>query len=144
MTRTVYFAYGSNMDVVQMGRRCPSSEYVGLGRLANHRFIINARGVATVIPDATGHVEGVLWHLANDDELTLDEYEGVPTYYQRQQASVETNSAEIQALIYIANESTVGPPRSGYMERIVAAAKQHGVGPIYLAELKQWINVPSS
>ncbi|KAL9584321.1 MAG: hypothetical protein Q9203_004702, partial [Teloschistes exilis] len=42
--QTLYFAYGSNLWLHQMSLRCPSSVYVGVARLPNYRWIINARG----------------------------------------------------------------------------------------------------
>lgn len=44
-----YFAYGSNMDVRQMGQRCPGATLLWTATLGGYRFIINRRGVATVI-----------------------------------------------------------------------------------------------
>ena len=49
MTRC-YFAYGSNMDADQMGRRCSAAAIIGTASLEGYRFIINSRGVATVAP----------------------------------------------------------------------------------------------
>ncbi|OJD31688.1 aig2-like protein [Diplodia corticola] len=72
---TLYFAYGSNLWLDQMRRRCPSSTYLGIGRLSNNsssnntstssstnpnpnpnahpnrgwRWIINERGFANVV-----------------------------------------------------------------------------------------------
>jgi len=48
--KKVYFAYGSNMDIGQMGSRCPESEILGAGVLLQHRFVITIRGYATIIP----------------------------------------------------------------------------------------------
>lgn len=144
MTETIYFAYGSNMDVTQMGQRCPSSGVLGLARLEGHRFSINSRGVATLIPDVSTQVFGVLWHLASEDEVALDDYEGVPVSYQKQWAPVDAGLSTVDALIYIANDCTAGLPRPRYMERIVAAAEEHGIEPNYLAELRKWVNMRSS
>jgi len=130
-----YFAYGSNMDVDQMADRCPSAEIVGVCRLDGHRFLINSRGVATLIPDAAGYALGILWDLPPEDEQYLDEYEGVPTYYQKHLVTVEAGREAIQALIYQATDETPGRSRRGYMEGIVAAARQHGFDEKYVAEL---------
>jgi hypothetical protein len=134
-----YFAYGSNMDVDQMADRCPSAEIVGVCRLDGHRFLINSRGVATLIPDAAGYVLGILWDLPPADEQTLDDYEGVPTYYQRHLIAVENNREAIQALFYQAPNRTPGQPRRGYMQGIVAAARRHGFDEAYIAELSLWM-----
>jgi len=49
----LYFAYGSNMWRHQMAvQRCPGAEFSGVGLLRGWRFLINARGVATIVPEA--------------------------------------------------------------------------------------------
>ncbi|KAF4541129.1 Aig2-like protein [Lasiodiplodia theobromae] len=52
---TLYFAYGSNLWLAQMRRRCPSSVYLGVARLRSNgngshwRWVINERGYANVV-----------------------------------------------------------------------------------------------
>jgi len=46
---TVYLGYGSNLWQAQMNRRCPTSEYLGVGRLNGYRWMINERGYANVV-----------------------------------------------------------------------------------------------
>ncbi len=36
-----YFAYGSNLDLPQMKRRCPSSKLISKGTLSGHRLTFN-------------------------------------------------------------------------------------------------------
>lgn len=47
-----YFAYGSNLNVTQMARRCPDATDPRPATLADHDWLINERGVATVEPSA--------------------------------------------------------------------------------------------
>ncbi|KAG6007351.1 hypothetical protein E4U21_006055 [Claviceps maximensis] len=72
-----YFAYGSNLHMKQMQRRCPNSKYVGFGRLADFRWQINERGFANVVA-AKGHwVDGLVYEIDDTDEHKLDISEGV-------------------------------------------------------------------
>ncbi|KAG6038729.1 hypothetical protein E4U41_003780 [Claviceps citrina] len=72
-----YFAYGSNLHMKQMQRRCPNSKYVGLGRLPDFRWQINERGFANVVA-AQGHwVDGLVYEIDERDERKLDISEGV-------------------------------------------------------------------
>ena len=48
--RHYYFAYGSNLCVRQMAHRCPGAVNPRPARLADHDWLINERGVATVEP----------------------------------------------------------------------------------------------
>lgn len=74
-----YFAYGSNIHLVQMAQRCPSSVFRGKGTLAGYRWQINQRGVANIVPctDAGCAVEGLVYSINAKDEKTLDRSEGV-------------------------------------------------------------------
>ncbi|KAG5916653.1 hypothetical protein E4U53_004286 [Claviceps sorghi] len=72
-----YFAYGSNLHMKQMQRRCPNSKYVGFGRLPDFRWQINERGFANVVA-AEGHwVDGLVYEIDDGDESKLDVSEGV-------------------------------------------------------------------
>ncbi|KAG5918499.1 hypothetical protein E4U42_006837 [Claviceps africana] len=72
-----YFAYGSNLHMKQMQRRCPNSKYVGFGRLPDFRWQINERGFANVVA-AEGHwVDGLVYEIDDRDESKLDISEGV-------------------------------------------------------------------
>lgn len=72
-----YFAYGSNLHLKQMKRRCPNSKFIGCARLANYRWQINERGYANII-EAEGHwVDGLVYEIDERDEARLDINEGV-------------------------------------------------------------------
>ncbi|KZV65211.1 hypothetical protein PENSPDRAFT_655946 [Peniophora sp. CONT] len=87
----LYFAYGSNLWLQQMSKRCPSSPYVGVARLPAYRWIINDRGYANVVASATQGEEvwGMAYELRDQDEETLDVNEGVPECYEKLVISVE-------------------------------------------------------
>lgn len=72
-----YFAYGSNLHLRQMKRRCPNSKFIGCARLSNYRWQINERGYANVL-EAEGHwVDGLVYEIDQRDEAKLDINEGV-------------------------------------------------------------------
>lgn len=124
-----YFAYGSNMDVQQMAMRCPDATVLGVAKLGAHKFLINTHGVATVVPAKNRVVHGVLWEISERDEASLDRYEGVKAgFYRKETVRVQTmNGNELAALIYFAGDEQPGTPRPGYLERVVAAGKYHGL-----------------
>lgn len=72
-----YFAYGSNLHLKQMKRRCPNSKYIGRARLLNYRWQINERGYANVIPLEGHWVDGLVYEIDKVDEAKLDINEGV-------------------------------------------------------------------
>ena len=89
--RHAYFAYGSNLCVRQMARRCPDARDPRPAVLGDHDWLINERGVATVEPFAGNDVHGVLWQLSDHDLTTLDSAEGVPVRYRRDRLTVHTD-----------------------------------------------------
>ena len=135
-----YFAYGSNMLATQMQDRCPDAQHGHTAVLADHRFVINSRGVATIVASPGHVVHGVLWHVGPGDIVALDGFEGVADHrYKRTTVLVtpEGHDAD-QAVVYVATESEPGRPRDGYLEKVLAGASTFGLPPAYLAELAGW------
>lgn len=134
-----YFAYGSNMDLAQMHARCPGSRVLGMAVLAGHRFGINARGYATVIADAQQQVHGLVWGITPEHRQTLDHHESVPQHYTRQTRRIHWPQGQSQdVLVYVAVNASPGAPQPGYLEKILAAARHHGLPEDYVASLAAW------
>ena len=131
-----YFAYGMNQDLAEMRERCPDAVCHGVADLADHRFQIHRRGVATVVPVAGSVVCGVLWTLGQTDEQALDRFEGVRAGFYRK-LIVTVGRAKV-ALIYVATDEVPGQPRPGCLEAVIAAGRSHGLPDGYVAELLQW------
>lgn len=139
-----YFAYGSNMDMEQMRRRCPDAKCIDTAVLHGWKFALDEVGYATVVPEAGASVPGLLWMLTDADETELDTYEGMRyNCYEKVTLSVVPKRAyePTQALVYVslrgANE---GARVQGYLERIVHAAAHAGFGASYLGMLKDlWV-----
>ncbi|KAI4211228.1 MAG: hypothetical protein LQ349_009431 [Xanthoria aureola] len=148
---TCYFAYGSNLWMEQMSKRCPTAHYVGLGRLTHHRWIINQRGYANLVqttsPSAV--VYGLIYSLTEKDEERLDLNEGVPWAYTKETMSVQfwasKNGGKVnldgspetrQLLVYIDRRRTEdGRPHAEYVHRInmgVRDAVREGLPPTYV------------
>jgi gamma-glutamylcyclotransferase (GGCT)/AIG2-like uncharacterized protein YtfP len=137
-----YFAYGSNMVASQMATRCPNASILGLACLQGYRFRINSRRVGTVIPDQTHQVYGLLWDISPQDLLALDRYEDVKAgLYEKTNVVVEPLSGrQVEALIYLATDQSIGLPRPRYMKDVVAAAKQWKLPQAYIQELALWLS----
>src|SRR5436305_500076 len=127
--RHAYFAYGSNLCVRQMALRCPNAADPRPAVLSDHDWLINQRGVATVEPFAGTQVHGVLWHVSDHDLAALDGAEGVPVRYRRDRLTVHTDDGQSPAWVYIDHRVTPGPPRPGYLPRIIDGSV-HGYGRI--------------
>ncbi len=136
--RHFYFAYGSNLCVTQMALRCPDAADPRPAVLSDHDWLINERGVATIEPLAGNQVHGVLWRVSDDDLATLDSAEGVPARYRRDQLTVRTDDGPSPAWVFIDHRVTPGPPRPGYLPRIIDGALHHGLPQRWIDFLRRW------
>lgn len=136
--RHSYFAYGSNLSVRQMAQRCPEAADPQPATLADHDWLINERGVATVeaVPGAVVH--GVVWRLSDHDLAKLDSAEGVPVRYRRDAMTVQTRHGRQTAWVYIDHRVEPGPPRPGYLERILEGARHHRLPTRWIEFLERW------
>jgi phage replication-related protein YjqB (UPF0714/DUF867 family) len=136
--RHPYFAYGSNLCVNQMASRCPDAADPRHAVLSDHDWLINERGVATVEPFAGSQVHGVLWQVSDHDLATLDRAEGVPVRYRRDHLTVHTDDGPLPAWVYIDHRVNPGPPRPGYLPRIIDGAVHHGLPQRWIDFLHRW------
>ena len=90
MEETLYFAYGSNINLEQMEHRCPDALLVGPVTLQNYELQFRGSGFATVAPKKDCVVHGLLWKLTPSCEQSLDRYEGYPRHYIKEAVTVQT------------------------------------------------------
>lgn len=136
--RHAYFAYGSNLCVRQMALRCPDAADPRPAVLSDHDWLINQRGVATVEPCAGNQVHGVIWQISDGDLATLDSAEGVPVRYRRDRLTVQADDGPSPAWVYIDHRVTPGPPRPGYLPKIIDGAVHHGLPQRWIDFLRRW------
>ena len=125
----MYFAYGSNMDVEQMTRRCPSALFTGKAVVEGWEFAMDAGGFATIV-EGEGRVEGALWTLSAADELALDHYEGVEGgSYEKRLVDVDAGFGRAAALTYVSlrTPASMSTHRVGYMDRVRRGAESCGL-----------------
>ncbi len=121
-----------------MAQRCPDAADPRLAVLSDHDWLINERGVATVEPLAGSQVHGVLWQVSEHDLATLDSAEGVPVRYRRDRLTVHTDDGLSPAWVYIDHRVTPGPPRPGYLPRVIDGAVDHGLPQRWIDFLHRW------
>ena len=137
MTR--YFAYGSNMSVAGMERRCPGATPIGRARLEGWRFGIFAQGFATIVPNGASVVHGVLWRVSPRDLAALNAYEGVDAgLYVRRVVAVRHGDERLPALVYVARNRRPGRVRPGYLADVVAAARDWNLPAGYVRTIERW------
>ena len=121
----LYFAYGANMDVEEMARRCPRSRPLGVARLMRHRLAITREGWLTATRDVGRRVHGALWDLALADVSALDRFEQLADgLYVKTTQAVIAAAGPKRALVYFG--ANAGPGRAGedYIQTVIASARR--------------------
>jgi len=133
----LFFAYGANMDVGAMARRCPRSRPLGAARLMRHRLVAMREGWLNVTRDGHATVHGVLWDVALADVAALDRYEGLGEglYTKALQGVVGAGGAK-RALVYFGANNGPGIVRADYLEAVIAAARHWDLPAAALAALQ--------
>jgi len=85
--KTLYIAYGSNINLEQMACRCPTATKFGSGTISDYE--LQFRRVATIVPKTDSVVPVLLWELEPSDEKGLDRYEGYPNFYRKEYFELE-------------------------------------------------------
>src|SRR5262249_23560192 len=136
---TLHFAYGSNMSRALMAARCPQARPLGLATLAGWRFIVNPDGFGSIAPRPGGCGHGVLWRLCGRDLAAVNAYESVDTgLYLRRGMPVRCGARRLRALVYVASRQGEGIPRPGYINLVVAAAREWELPEPYIRSLARW------
>ena len=121
---TLYFAYGSNLWLQQMRRRCPDSSFMGVAILFDWAWQINTRQYANIVQSKDDIVYGMIYRLSADDEATLDKYEGVPDSYEKKWMKMdylpeEGEATTIHGLVYVNLKlKDVGQAKEEYVGRM--------------------------
>ena len=139
-----YFAYGSNLDLPQMKRRCPSSKLISKGSLSGYRLTFNrfssgwGGGVADVIQDQGSKVWGLVFELSDTDLERLDRYEGYhkdwTNLYERWKAVIDTHNGQIcDVWVYtVVEKQKFVKPTPEYLQIIKDAAVKWNFPKAYL------------
>jgi hypothetical protein len=130
--RKLYWAYGSNLCVGAMLRRCPAAVRVGPLTLKNAALVF--RSCADVVGRRGSHVAGGLWLITDRCEESLDRYEGVASgLYDKRHIDVDwPGSPELPAgrypvLFYKMMERGIMPPHEGYLQVIAQGYRDFGL-----------------
>lgn len=127
-----YLAYGSNLNLNQMKRRCPNAKKVGTFLLKGYE--LEFRYYLTIKESPNSEVPIGIFEIDDKDEIALDRYEGYPTHYRKEYLEVELNGKPIKALVYIMNEEIRGVmvPDTFYLRVCLEGYKDFGFNTSYL------------
>ena len=80
----LYFAYGSNLNLFQMKRRCKDSVFLKKYKLKGYKLNFRSKYRAADIEKSKNSlVPGALFEISKSDEKKLDVYEDYPILYKK-------------------------------------------------------------
>lgn len=139
----LYAAYGSNLDPERMALRAPYSPHQGSGWLVGWRLTFGGEDVGwegplgTIVEDPGHQVYVALYDVHEQDERTLDEWEGVAIgLWNKIRVRVSTLDGETTAWIYALNAYEGGLPSARYLGMLADAAEAGGAPDDYVAEIR--------
>ena len=122
MKKTLYAAYGSTLNLVQMSQNCPTAKVVGKTKLLGYELLfrgVHGGAVATVEKAKGASVPVLVWQLEQFDEVALDRIEGFPTFYRKETVKIRIEKGWTEVMVYIMNDARAfGAPSRYYFEVI--------------------------
>ena len=139
----IYAAYGSNMHPEQMLKRCPHSPMAGTGWLHGWRLTFSGGDIgwegalATVVEDPDSSVFVVLYDVPDEDEMSLDRWEGSELGIHRKiRLRVDTDGEPVLAWLYVLDAYEGGLPSARYLGVMAEAAEIAGAPAEYVRDLR--------
>ena len=117
-----YLAYGSNLNIPQMLRRCPDARVIGTAVIPDYRLLFKGSRTGsylTIEPAQGSSVPVAVWEVSEADEAALDRYEGYPSYYYKKYLSVPVQGPRgrlnVRGMVYIMTDKHLAlPPTDAY------------------------------
>lgn len=118
----LYIAYGSNLNLSQMKKRCPTARVIGRTEIEDYELVFKGsrtNAVATIEPCEGSIVPVLIWDIKDEDEKALDRYEGYPNFYGKKEMKITLDDNPILAMVYIMTPGyQYGNPSEFYLETI--------------------------
>lgn len=122
-----YIAYGSNLNIEQMGFRCPDSRIAGVSMLEGWQLLFKGSktGSYLTIERKEGScVPVAVWEVSESDEKSLDRYEGCPNFYYKRHVLINIGGELRDAFVYIMHEDRkLGVQSNYYVETCLEGYK---------------------
>jgi gamma-glutamylcyclotransferase len=150
MEKIIYFAYGSNMNLTQMKKRCPDSQKLGIGLMKNAVLCFPSfgsnwnSGVAGFKHSDNKDLWGVLYEISENDLSSLRFYEDFNPLkeahlnnYNETIVSIFQNNESVLCMTYEAVVTGNYQPSLSYLKTIISGAVENELPEYYIDELSQ-------
>jgi hypothetical protein len=131
------------MHPEQMLKRCPHSPMAGTGWLHGWRLTFSGGDIgwegalATVVEDPDSSVFVVLYDVPDEDEVSLDRWEGSELGIHRKiRLRVDTDGEPVLAWLYVLDAYEGGLPSARYLGVMAEAAEIAGAPAEYVRDLR--------
>lgn len=133
----LYIAYGSNMNLKLMQKRCPNIKKLGIGAIKDYQLTFRGtkkEAFANLEQKQGVRTPVVIWELGNNDEMSLDEYEDYPNFYTKENLSfIFEDGTTMKGMTYIMNEGyELGMPSKQYYASILEGYVENQISPVHL------------
>ena len=136
-------AYGSNLNLSQMGMRCPTAKVYSKGILKGYKLLFKGQmhnAYCTIEKKHGGRVPVVVWEIEPEDEKALDFYEGYPRFYEKEDVKVTLeDGTTIMAMVYIMTDKIVDRihlnlPSRSYLDTVRKGYKAAGFDDVFIED----------
>lgn len=142
MRKRYYIAYGSNLNIPQMRMRCPGARIIGTSVIEDYQLLFKGSKTGsylTIEPKEGATVPVAVWEVTEQDELSLDRYEGYPNFYYKTEMTLDIKGIKTgkirkrQAFVYIMHEEReLGIPSWFYVNTCLDGYRAFGFDEQYL------------
>lgn len=152
----LYFAYGFNLNLMQMRQKCSKARVIGIARLPGYKVgfyeytVVWDGAMETIIPDSQSQVWGVLYALSASEWEELDSHEdaradGSGAYFHFPVEVIAADGNARQAMVFL--KARLGKPElpgTEYMNILLQGAEEQGLPPEYITQLRQIKSKPAA
>ena len=137
--RTLYFAYGANLNLDGMKYRCPGFKPIASAVCPDYRFAF--KGVADIEICPGENVYGALYLLNRKHMQALDRFEGFPRLYIKKKVLVKIldglkpDNWTLATVYVMRNRNNYGTPSPGYLNTILTGCQQWELPQNYQKEI---------
>ena len=128
----LYFAYGSNLNLFQMKRRCKDSIFLKKINLKDFRLTFRSKyRAADIEPKKNSIVPGGLFDISKSDEKKLDVYEDYPSLYKKFYFTYYGKKVMTYTMV---NKTSFRFPTERYLNVVKKGYKDCGLDKKYLTQ----------
>lgn len=146
MATLFYFAYGSNLHPVRLGKRVSSARPVGPAALNGYelrfhkRGFLDGSGKCTLVPVAGRTMHGAIYSVNAEDRAVLDGLEGVGKGYEVTELLLEHDGRAYDCFSYQATSDAVDRsllPYDWYKQLVIAGARHYLFPEEYIERIRR-------